>query len=127
LTARGTQAKGEAEAFAISEKAKANAEVMKLKAEAFKEYKGISERSFASLLSNQSLHSSDAALIEMVLATLPKVAAEVAAPLANVERIKIVSGDGKDVGISRITGMPRARLHLLVLMHLAFQTRSSRS
>jgi hypothetical protein len=45
----------------------------------------------------------------MVLATLPKVAAEVAAPLANVERIKIVSGDGKDVGISRITGLLCAR------------------
>jgi uncharacterized membrane protein YqiK len=44
----GIQAKGEAEAFAISEKAKANAEVMKLKAEAFKEYKGTSHHAFTS-------------------------------------------------------------------------------
>ena len=46
----------------------------------------------------------DAAMIEMVLATLPKIAAEIAAPLANVERIKIVSGEGGEIGISRITG-----------------------
>ena len=42
LIAYGTnrQAKGEAEAFSINEKAKANAEVMKMKADAYKEYKG---------------------------------------------------------------------------------------
>jgi flotillin len=82
--AQAIKAKGEAEAFAINERAKANAEVMKMKADAYKEYK-------------------DAALIDMVLKTLPKIAAEVAAPLANVERIKIVSAGGADVGISRIT------------------------
>ncbi len=43
-------------------------------------------------------------MIEMVLNTLPKIAAEIAAPLCNVERIKIVSGEGGEIGISRLTG-----------------------
>ena len=43
-------------------------------------------------------------MIEMVLNTLPKIAAEIAAPLSNVASIKIVSGEGGEVGISRITG-----------------------
>ena len=43
-------------------------------------------------------------MIEMVLNTLPKIAAEIAAPLGNVASIKIVSGEGGEVGISRITG-----------------------
>jgi len=83
--AQAIKAKGEAEAYAINEKSKADAEVMKQKADAWNEFK-------------------DAAMIDMVLATLPKIAAEIAAPLANVERIKIVSGEGGEIGISRITG-----------------------
>ncbi len=43
-------------------------------------------------------------MIEMVLNTLPKIAAEIAAPLCNVERIKIVSGEGGEIGIARLTG-----------------------
>ena len=50
--------KGEAEAFAIEAKAKAEAEQMNKKAEAFKEYK-------------------EAAMIDMMLKVLPQVAAEV--------------------------------------------------
>lgn len=46
--------KGEAEAFAIEAKAKAEAEQMEKKAEAWKEYQ-------------------DAAIVDMVLETLPKV------------------------------------------------------
>ena len=48
------QMKGEAEAFAIEAKAKAEAEQMEKKAEAWKEYQ-------------------DAAIVDMVLETLPKV------------------------------------------------------
>lgn len=48
------QLKGEAEAFAIEAKAKAEAEQMAKKADAFKEYR-------------------DAAMVDMVLDTLPKV------------------------------------------------------
>ena len=48
------QLKGEAEAFAIEAKAKAEAEQMAKKADAFKEYR-------------------DAAMVDMVLETLPKV------------------------------------------------------
>lgn len=48
------QIKGEAEAFAIEAKAKAEAEQMAKKADAWKEYK-------------------DAAMLDMVLNTLPKV------------------------------------------------------
>lgn len=50
----GIQLRGEAEAFAINAKAKAEAEQLAKKAEAWKEYK-------------------NAAVIEMVLDTLPKV------------------------------------------------------
>jgi hypothetical protein len=65
-------------------------------------------------LINFNCWSTDAALIEMVLNTLPKIAAEVAAPLANVERIKIVSADGGDVGISRITGRHSCIVHSVI-------------
>lgn len=59
--------KGEAEAYAIEAKAKAEAEQMAKKADAWKEYK-------------------EAAMIDMMLQTLPKVAAEVAAPLSQTRR-----------------------------------------
>ena len=50
--------RGEAEAFAVEAKAKAEAEQMAKKADAWKEYQ-------------------DAALVDMMLEALPKVAAEV--------------------------------------------------
>ena len=95
--------KGEAEAYAIECKAKAEAEQMAKKADAWKEYK-------------------EAAMIDMMLQTLPKVghlslcrpspsnltvcqvAAEVAAPLSQTKKITMVaSGDG-EVGAGRLTG-----------------------
>merc|ERR1712130_990153 len=77
--------KGEAEAYAIECKAKAEAEQMAKKADAWKEYK-------------------EAAMIDMMLQTLPKVAAEVAAPLSQTKKITMVSdGDGA-VGAGRLTG-----------------------
>merc|ERR1712150_415707 len=76
--------KGEAEAYAIEVKAKAEAEQMAKKADAWQEYK-------------------EAALVDMMLKVLPKVAAEVSAPLSQVDKITMVStGDGP-VGASKIT------------------------
>merc|ERR1719147_107943 len=77
--------RGEAEAYAIEVKAKAKAEQMAKKADAWKEYK-------------------EAALVDMMLKVLPRVAAEVAAPISETKKITMVStGDGP-VGASKLTG-----------------------
>jgi len=77
--------KGEAEAYAIEAKAKAEAEQMAKKADAWKEYK-------------------EAAMIDMMLQTLPKVAAEVAAPLSQTKKITMVATGEGEVGAGRLTG-----------------------
>lgn len=77
--------KGDAEAFAIECKAKAEAEQMAKKADAWKEYK-------------------EAAMVDMMLQTLPKVAAEIAAPLSQTKKITLVSSGDGEVGASKITG-----------------------
>jgi len=77
--------KGDAEAFAIEVKAKAEAEQMAKKADAWKEYK-------------------EAAMVDMMLQTLPKVAAEIAAPLSQAKKITMVSDGSGEVGAARITG-----------------------
>ena len=77
--------KGQAEAYAIDVRAKAEAEQLEKKADAFREYK-------------------DAAILEMMLDTLPKVAAEVAAPISQVNRVVMVSGSKGDVGAAKLTG-----------------------
>lgn len=82
--AESIQLKGEAEAYAVMVRAKATAEAMGKKAEAFKEYQG-------------------AALLEMVLNSLPKIAAEVASPLSNVPKITMIAGGDGDIGASKIT------------------------
>merc|ERR1711953_1546478 len=77
--------RGEAEAYAIEVKAKAEAEQMAKKADAWKEYK-------------------EAAIVDMMMKVLPQVAAEVGAPLAQAEKVTMVStGDGP-VGASKLTG-----------------------
>ncbi|KJE90921.1 flotillin-1 [Capsaspora owczarzaki ATCC 30864] len=74
--AEAIRARGEAEAFAIREKARAEAEEMTKKAEAWKDYK-------------------EAALVDMVLQMLPKVASELSAPLARANGgMTIVSNNG---------------------------------
>ncbi|XP_013411697.1 flotillin-1 isoform X5 [Lingula anatina] len=83
--AEAVQVKGEAEAYAIEAKAKAEAEQMAKKADAWKDYQ-------------------DAAKVDMVLETLPKVAAEVAAPLAQCKKVTMVSSGKGDVGASKLTG-----------------------
>ncbi|KAI8127655.1 Flotillin-1 [Lucilia cuprina] len=76
--AESIKIRGEAEAFAIAAKAKAEAEQMAQKAEAWREYR-------------------EAAMVEMLLDTLPKVAAEVAAPLSQA------NGQG-EIGAAKLTG-----------------------
>ncbi|XP_019766503.1 flotillin-1 isoform X3 [Dendroctonus ponderosae] len=83
--AEAVRLKGEAEAFAIQAKAKAEAEQMAKKAEAWKEYK-------------------EAAMIDMFLEVLPKVAAEVAAPLSQAKKITMISTGNGEVGASKLTG-----------------------
>merc|ERR1712180_30856 len=77
--------KGEAEAYAIEVKAKAEAEQMAKKADAWQEYK-------------------EAALVDMMLKVLPKVAAEVSAPLSQTEKITMVSDGDGPIGASKVTG-----------------------
>lgn len=80
--------KGDAEAFAIEAKAKAEAEQMAMKADAFKEY-------------------NKAAKVEMWMQTLPKMAAEVAAPMSQCEKITMVmdmnDAPGEGSGPSKLT------------------------
>jgi len=77
--------RGEAEAYAIEAKAKAEAEQMARKADAWKEYK-------------------EAALVDMMMQIMPKVAAEIGGPISQTKKITMVStGDGP-FGASKITG-----------------------
>jgi len=76
--------KGEAEAFAIEAKAKAEAEQMAKKADAWNEY-------------------GKAAVVDMMLQTLPKIAAEVASPLTNVNKVTMVADANGEIGASRMT------------------------
>ncbi len=77
---------GEAEAEIIFKKGEAEAKAMNVKAEAFQEY-------------NQ------AAVIDKLLTGLPEVVKALASPLANVDKITIVStGDGEAAGLNKITG-----------------------
>jgi flotillin len=83
--AEAIRLKGEAEAFAIKEKARAEAEQMAKKAEAWQDYQS-------------------AAMVDMVLETLPKVAAEVATPLGQTKKIVMIAGENGELGASKITG-----------------------
>ncbi|XP_064543416.1 flotillin-1 isoform X2 [Drosophila montana] len=83
--AESIKIRGEAEAFAIAAKAKAEAEQMAMKADAWREYR-------------------EAAMVEMLLDTLPKVAAEVAAPLSQARKITMVSSGQGDIGAAKLTG-----------------------
>ncbi|XP_021695725.1 flotillin-1 isoform X1 [Aedes aegypti] len=83
--AEAIKVRGEAEAFAIAAKSKAEAEQMAKKAEAWREYR-------------------EAAMVDMLLDTLPKVAAEVAAPLSQAKKITMVSSGTGEVGAAKLTG-----------------------
>src|SRR2546422_202975 len=80
------RAQGEAEAEIIFKKGEAEAKAMNVKAEAYQEY-------------NQ------AAVIDKLLTGLPEVVRALASPLANVDKITIVStGNGDAAGMNKITG-----------------------
>ena len=78
--------RGEAEADAIRARGLAEAEAMRQKAEAWQNY-------------NQ------AAVIEQMIKALPEVAQAVASPLAQTDRIVVISnGDSANAGASKISG-----------------------
>jgi flotillin len=80
------RAQGEAEADIIFKKGEAEAKAMNVKAEAYQEW-------------NQ------AAVVDKLITGLPEVVKALAAPLANIDRITVVStGDGPTAGAHKITG-----------------------
>src|SRR5881394_3797866 len=84
--ASAIRAQGEAEAEIIFKKGEAEAKAMNVKAEAYQEY-------------NQ------AAVIDKLFASMPEVVKALAGPLANVDKITIVStGNGEAAGMNKITG-----------------------
>ncbi len=77
---------GEAEAEIILKKGEAEAKAMNVRAEAYQEW-------------NQ------AAVVDKLLTSLPEIVRALASPLANVDKITIVStGDGEAAGMNKITG-----------------------
>jgi flotillin len=77
---------GEAEADIIFKKGDAEARAMNLKADAYKQW-------------NQ------AAVVDKLITGLPEVVKAMASPLANVDKITIVStGNGNSTGVSKLTG-----------------------
>ena len=82
--AEGIRAKGEAEATAIKAKGEAEAAAMDKKAEALAKY-------------------GKAAIIQMTVEALPKVAAEVARPLSDIDKVTIIDG-GNGAGVGSYAG-----------------------
>src|SRR5712692_4210865 len=84
--ANATRAQGEAEAEIIFKKGDAEARAMNVKAEAYQEY-------------NQ------AAIYDRLFTSMPEVVRALASPLANIDKITIVStGNGDASGMNKITG-----------------------
>ena len=84
--AAAIRTQGEAEAEIILKKGEAEAKAMNVKAEAYQEW-------------NQ------AAVVDKLITGLPEVVRALTAPLANVDKITIVStGNGNGAGMSKITG-----------------------
>ncbi|HKE28193.1 MAG TPA: SPFH domain-containing protein [Bryobacteraceae bacterium] len=84
--AAAIRAQGEAEAEIIFKKGEAEAKAMNVKAEAYQEF-------------NQ------AAIVDKLITGLPDVVKALASPLANVDKITIVStGNGDAAGLNKITG-----------------------
>jgi flotillin len=84
--ASAIRAQGEAEAEIIFKKGEAEAKAMNVKAEAYQEF-------------NQ------AAIVDKLISNMPEVVRALAAPLANVDKITIVStGNGDAAGMNKITG-----------------------
>uniref|UniRef100_A0A8C7P196 Flotillin n=1 Tax=Oncorhynchus mykiss TaxID=8022 RepID=A0A8C7P196_ONCMY len=77
--------KGDAEAFAVEAKGRAEAEQMAKKAEAFQQYK-------------------EGAMVDMLLEQLPLMAEEISRPLAQAQKITMISSGGTEVGAAKLTG-----------------------
>ena len=85
-SAAATRLQGEADADIILKKGEAEAKAMNVKAEAYQEW-------------NQ------AAVVDKLITGLPEIVRAMAAPLANIDKITIVStGDGNAAGMNKITG-----------------------
>src|SRR3954468_6204409 len=83
--AAAIRAQGEAEAEIIFRKGEAEARAMNVKAEAYQEF-------------NQ------AAIVDKLITNMPEVVHALAAPLANVDRITVISTGGETAGLNKITG-----------------------
>ena len=84
--ATATRLQGEAEADIILKKGEAEAKAMNVKAEAYQEW-------------NQ------AAVVDKLITGLPEIVRALSAPLANVDKITVVStGNGTSAGLNKITG-----------------------
>lgn len=83
--AEGIRKVGEAEAAAIQAKGLAEAEAMEKKAEAYAKY-------------------NKAAVAEMMIQVLPEVAAKIAEPLGQIDKITIIGGDGGANGVDQVAG-----------------------
>jgi len=84
--AAAIRAQGEAEAEIIFKKGEAEAKAMNVKAEAYQEF-------------NQ------AAIVDKLITGMPEVVKALAAPLANVDKITVIStGNGDSAGLNKVTG-----------------------
>jgi flotillin len=83
--AAATRAQGQADADVVFMKGDAEAKAMNIKAEAYHEW-------------NQ------AAVVDKLITSLPEIVRALAAPLANVDKITIVSTGGDTSGMNKITG-----------------------
>lgn len=81
--AAGIALKGKAEAEAKKAVGLAEAEAMEKKAEAYQKY-------------------NNAAMAEMLIKVLPDIAEEIAKPLAQIDKITIIGGEGRDGGVSQM-------------------------
>jgi len=83
--ASAIRAQGEAEAEIIFKKGDAEARAMNVKAEAYQQF-------------NQ------AAIVDKLITSLPEIVKALAAPLANVDKITVISTGGDTAGLNKITG-----------------------
>ncbi|HXS97591.1 MAG TPA: SPFH domain-containing protein [Candidatus Limnocylindrales bacterium] len=83
--AAAIRTQGEAEAEIIFKKGEAEAKAMNVKAEAYQEF-------------NQ------AAIVDKLISGMPEIVKALAAPLANVDKITVISTGGDAAGMNKITG-----------------------
>lgn len=96
--AEGIRMVGEAEAAAIRQKGLAEAEAMEKKAEAYQKY-------------------NNAAVAEMVVGILPEVAAKIAEPLTQIDKITIIGGGEGGSGVAGVAdGVPAVMAKLFESM-----------